>query len=399
MSRLKLQPLNGGLMALAKLKGGRDSTPQMLDEASQEPGRLLKRPAAYVAGLVATATACLACGTSMAAPAAKHELCPERFGSFSTDAGRWPPACWRPYGPDSPFNTPIPPNPRIASDSAATVAYMRSSNWSIQGDGDRFVLSADGSRPVYWSNPSDPFVRVRCTGAYSCKPGMRLRIPRGALPEAASDGHMTVVDQIHELEYDFSQATAPAHGEMVVSAGNSIRIGPAKGTGLGSDSSASYLGALGGLIRAPELAAGQVHHALAVVVPCVSYRDVWPSPSTGRGDKLCARDGFGPHLGNLLQLKMSSEEIAATRAPRWERAIMRAMAHYGAYVVDTAGASNNSVLKFVTEDDRTFTSVGDSGRMRRFIRSRGGRSDVITSVPIPVARLRVIDSCVPRRTC
>jgi hypothetical protein len=31
---------------------------------------------------------------------------------------------------------------------------------------------------------------------------------------------------------------------------------------------------------------------------------------------------------------MSDGEIAARHAPRWQRAIMTAMAHYGLYVVD-----------------------------------------------------------------
>ncbi|MBI5105365.1 MAG: hypothetical protein HZB46_10375, partial [Solirubrobacterales bacterium] len=39
------------------------------------------------------------------------------FGTFG--AGAWPGACWRPYAEDSPFNRPLPAEPRLARGSAA----------------------------------------------------------------------------------------------------------------------------------------------------------------------------------------------------------------------------------------------------------------------------------------
>lgn len=327
---------------------------------------------------------------------ASQRDCSKEFGSFS--AGHWPPACWRPYGATSPFNTPIPANPRIAPESTAIVDYMLSSRWSLSTDHrGNFTFDASGSRPVYWSQGSDPLVKVRCRGGFSCRPGMRLHIPKGAQPERGSDGHMTVVDQASGREYDFWRASRPEHGEMTASAANWIRIGAGVGTGLGGDGEAAYLGLLGGLIRAPELAAGRIEHALAMVVPCVQRRDVWPSPAIGGGDSVCAGYGAGPHFASLLQLNMSDAEIAATHARGWQRAIMKAMAHYGMYVVDTSG-SDNTELGLIKEDDLSFISFGYPGALSSFLQSVSGTA-AARGVPIDVSRLRVIAPCVPHRTC
>jgi hypothetical protein len=226
---------------------------------------------------------------------------------------------------------------------------------------------------------------------------MKLHIPKGAQPENASDGLMAVVDQAHRLEYDFWQASTPQHGEMTVVAGNSIPIGPGRGTGLGGDANSAYLGLLGGLIRAPELAAGRIEHALAVSVECVQSRDVWPAPARSRGDLTCDNSGLGPHFASLLQLNMSDSEIAATRAPAWQRAIMMAMAHYGMYVVQTNGRGNSSV-SLVNEADQSYTSFGYPGEMTRFVKAAGGSTELV-GVPIDMSKVRVIAPCVPRKTC
>jgi hypothetical protein len=321
--------------------------------------------------------------------------CSSEFGSFS--AGSWPPACWRPYGSASPFNRPIGALPRLAPESRAIVAYMRSHQWSFPTDDGNFSLRVEGSRPLYWSQRGDPVVKVVCRKEHFTCRRMKLHIPAGAQPQDESDGHMTVVDQALGREFDFWRAGTPGHGQILAAAASAIPIGPGIGTGLGGEAEAAYLGLLGGLIRAPELAAGSIDHALAMAVQCVQSRDVWPAPAKGRGDLVCPRRGAGPRLGSLLQLDMSDGEIGATRAPAWQQAIMRAMAHYGIYVVDTNGVGNTE-LSLIKEDDRSYTSFGYEGQMKRFVYSLSGKEHLV-GVPIDVSRLRVIAPCVPRGTC
>jgi hypothetical protein len=321
--------------------------------------------------------------------------CSQLFGSFSV--GKWPPACWRPYGNSSPFNVPIPSHPRISPESNAIVAYAVSHHWAFNADRHgRFSVDTSGSRPVYWSGRSDPLVSVSCRGGgYSCQRGMHVHIPQGARPQAQSDAHMTVIDQAAGREYDFWRASTPEHGTMTVSAGSGIPIGAGRGTGLGGTAEAANLGLAGGLIRAPELAAGVINHALVITAECVQREDVWPA--RGHGDALCSGHGTGPHFSNLLQLNMSEAEIAATHAPRWQRAVMTAMASYGMYVVDT-NSYGDPVLSVIMEDDLSFTSFGRAGDMSSFVHSAGGGGSV-AGVPIDVSKLRVIASCVPRRAC
>jgi hypothetical protein len=185
---------------------------------------------------------------------------------------------------------------------------------------------------------------------------------------------------------------------MTVSAGNFIRIGATSGTGLGGVAEASGLALAAGLIRGPELMAGSINHALASTAECVQRQNVWPSPPTGKGDLVCANHGAGPHFASLLQLNMSDAEIAATGAPRWQQAVMRAMAHYGVYVVDTNGPGEPE-LSLLKEDDQSFTSFGYPGALSNFVRTASGGRDEVVGVPIDVSKLRVIAPCVARRTC
>jgi hypothetical protein len=290
---------------------------------------------------------------------------------------------------------PIPASPRIYGESAAIIRYMTGHGWRFEHDeAGNFTWDAGGSRPVYWSTSSDPIVTVTCrTG---CIQGMRLHIPAQATPEEGSDAHMTVVDQERGREYDFWQATKPSNGQMTVSAGSSIPIGNESGTGLGGDAEAADLGLLGGLVRAAELSAGKIEHALVTTVKCVQENDVWPSPATGKGDAICPNTGLGPRFASLLQLHMSEAEIAATNAPAWQQTIMRAMAHYGVYVVDT---QNSTSMFLLAEDDLSFTSFGYPGQMSEFVRAQGGINGLLVGVPIETKKLRVIDPCVPQGTC
>jgi hypothetical protein len=323
----------------------------------------------------------------------KPSGCAEMFGSFGV--GRWPPGCWRPYGSRSPFNTPIPANPRVSPESSAIVAYALAHGWSFNPDRHgRFTIDGGGSRPVYWSGAGDPLVSIRCVGSYSCRRGMRVHIPRGARPEQQSDAHMTIIDQTVGREYDFWRASGPEGGQMTVSAGSGIPIGPGSGTGLGGVGEAANLGLAGGLIRGAELARGQIDHALTTTVACVQRNDVWPA--RGHGDALCSGP-VGPHFGSLLQLNMSNREIAASGAPRWERTVMRAMARYGVYVVDTNGPGE-SEMSLINEDDLSFTAFGYPGQLSSFVTAAGGGASV-AGVPIPVGKLRVIMPCVPQRRC
>jgi hypothetical protein len=335
------------------------------------------------------------------------------FGAFS--AADAPSACWRPYAPSSPFNKPIPQHPRLAPDSAAIVAHMQRYGYQFSGGGHGFALHSRGSRPVYWSSPDDPVVTVRCTyywGPNTCQganghviDGIEIHIPAGAQPEQQWDGHMIVVDQADNAEYDFERASWTGSDQLTVWSGSEIPITGPGATGLGGNADAGSFGLLGGIVRPEELRSDSINHALAISVPCTDGY-VWPAQGPwGLACGSIGQDAPGAlQMGALLQLDMTAAQIAATGAPAWQQAIMRAMARYGMYINDTNGGADNRGLEIDVQDDESFTSLGEAPLMGDAVRAFGGSYAgsgdwIVAGVPINPAKLRVIAACVQQGTC
>ncbi len=163
---------------------------------------------------------------------------------------------------------------------------------------------------------------------------------------------MTVVDQATNTEYDFSAAPEiPVDGTINIGWGGKTRI---DGDGRGSDAVAAQYGTMAGEIRAEELAAAQINHALFMTVKCDSGRAVYPAT---KGGLPCSAIGLSdtdaPNQGTRFQLDLTDAQIDALDVPTWKNAILRAMAHYGMYVGDTGGS-----WAIQREGGTTYTSFG-----------------------------------------
>jgi hypothetical protein len=324
-------------------------------------------------------------------------LGPDPPGTFGV--GSWPGACWRPYADSSPFNRRLPSAPRVVGNSSQIVQR-------ILGMGpiaDLVVApdtSSDWYHPSYYNSPSDPLYTVHCV-KYSCElEGLQVRIPAQARPAAGGDGHMTVVDQASGWEWDFWQAQSrPAGGGTLnISDGGRTHI---TGDGLGSDANAAQWGLLAGVIRAPEMQAGRIDHALFMVVGCTRSGYVYPA----RGDAgHCSDQTNAPADGQLLQLAMSDSEIAALSVPNWKKTILYALAHYGAYIGDTGG---NEAFGLQFESGATYTSFGLPDPLATFAaqqpsgvtNSNGSWYFDLASGVDWANRLRVLDPCTASATC
>jgi hypothetical protein len=290
--------------------------------------------------------------------------CDPPFGAFGP--GNWPAACWRPYSQSSPFNQRLPAHPRLSHASSAVV--RRLSGWgppSSYSAGEQDG-PADFAHPTYWSKVTDPRFRVVCD--HCPIDGFRIRIPIDARPAAGSDHHMTIVAQWANREYDLWEARIDDRRAVVrVGGGGRISI---DGSGLGSDATAGHFGNLAGIIRAQELEAGEINHALFMVVHCDSAKTVFPA--TGRAFP-CSAEGRSernaPPLGARFQLAMSDAQIRALELPPWKQAIYMAMAHYGLIVGDTGGGSSWSIQ---FESDSTYTSYGAPPQMAQFASQHPG---------------------------
>jgi hypothetical protein len=339
--------------------------------------------------------------------------CDGSFGSFS--AATPPAACWTPFNSGSPFNTQIPAGSPSASDSSAIVSHMLRYTYRFEGDGQHFRFHSQGSRPIYWSKPTDPLVTVHCTaewGPGTCQgangqviDNIQIHIPAGAQPQNSWDHHMVVVDQQNNVEYDFERASWSGPHELTVWSGSQIPAAGPDATGLGGNADAGSFGLLAGIVRASEFRSNSINHALAISVPCTQGY-VWPAKGPWGLD--CGQDSQSssdaPHMGTLLQLQMSDAQIAATGAPQWQQAIMRAMSHYGLYINDTNGSDDPQEIGLEREDDIAYTSLGQPARMAAAVQAVGGTAAgsegfAVAGVRIDVSKLRVVDPCIVQRTC
>jgi hypothetical protein len=298
------------------------------------------------------------------------------WGTFSSTQHLWPSGCWRAYSDTSPFNKPVPAGAAVRSNSDAIITKLLSNGGGpgnlVAGGPD----SGDYAHPVVYPNAGDPEYVIHCT-RYACDDleGKRVRIPVGAKPAGGTDGHLAVVDQSTGYEYDLYKATTPSGsgGTLDVGSGG---ISRADGTGLSVDldgdgrvgaATAPMWGLTAGIVRAEELQAGQINHAVFITVPCGASSPTSVLPAA-KGGTLCSDNTDRLPMGARLQLAMTEAEIDALPVPAWKKTILQAMRRYGMYFGDTGGPSSFGVM---LESGATYTGFGVSNRMAEFAKANG----------------------------
>lgn len=343
---------------------------------------------ATVAVLALVLPACDAGGGEQASPPPKRTCEPgPPYGK-----GNWPPApCWRPYHDRSPFQDEIDGD-REYPNSAAMVARLLADPTKHPAN---LVVDVDGhsGEPTYYSAPTDPEYALHCTmqvwtttnGPCAIE-GHKVRIPDGAFVEANTpaketnadpgymaepDAHLTVVDQASGWEYDLWQVhrspVTPAGGnELRFSWGGRTRI-DGDGVSREGNATAAHFGSLAGRIRAEELAAKKIDHALSVVIPCDHADPVYPARGDGRE---CANATDAIPMGARLHLDLTDEQLDELRAdgvPEWKLAILTALQRYGAYVNDTG--SDGAWFQFEQESGSQYAAVGDANPWLAFAKA------------------------------
>jgi hypothetical protein len=322
-------------------------------------------------------------------------------GSFR--ARRWPPACWRPYAATSPFNRRVPLRPRLLSNSEAHVSRLAA--W---GPPQNLVvghsrMDSDYYHPIYWSRRRDPIFRVDCVRYERCPvEGHRIRIPDEARPASGGDAHLAVIDQRTGWEYDFWEVTSkpPGGGRLVVGFGGRTRI---KGSGLGSNATAAWFGLAAGVIRAAEIQAGRINHALFMHVRCTAGRSVYPAHPGATGARCSGLErADAPPLGARLWLDLDPQTIDRLDLPHWKRVVLKAMNRYGMIIGDTGG---DAAWGIQAESGATYTSFGVPDPWERIaVEADADRYDdgYVLSLADGVdwrRHLHVLDPCVSRGRC
>ena len=239
----------------------------------------------------------------------------------------WP---WRPFSADSPWNTPIGPNPAIDPDSAAMIATLA----ACQSQGRFYINIDEWTIPVYYANANTPTYTVPCLNEWGCGPGFgpEVPIPDGAMPDPQEDSHMAVVDLSRNLSWDMWGAKDLGDGWQTTT-GFTFDL---TSTGVQTDGIGSARGSgfplLGGLIRLEEIQRGYINHALAMAYDYPrSNVYVYPASMTdGKGGANAIPEGGRIQLDPALDL----DSLGLTPAGR---VIARALQEYGAYVGDNAG--------------------------------------------------------------
>jgi hypothetical protein len=248
----------------------------------------------------------------------------------------------RPYSVASPWNTRIAKNAAIDPDSAAIVAkVLNAPDLLVNLD-----LISFG-QPFFTATASTP--RVVLGGR---NPIGAIPIDPSWVPNGGADAKMNVIDPtthaIYELQgYDRKARTvywAVRHDYRTSLADGYPADGLAGPTGSGMSQAA-------GVIRAADLEAGSIDHALSFISsePVSGFR--YPashSDGTGRGT--------GIQEGMRVQLDPSVDVDAIKGMTPGERMIARALQRYGAFCTDT-GQRNNQAMGFYVEKPNAATQV------------------------------------------
>jgi hypothetical protein len=322
-------------------------------------------------------------------------------------AGAWPPLCWRPFAALSPFNRQVPASPALLAGSADKAGYLAAQGSPLPMGVNNADIAEDWLHPYFFAKSTDPLYSLHCTESWGrCTvEGMQIRVPAGARAAAGGDGHMTVI-QPDGWEYSMWQVgPIPANGGTINMSWSHGRT-RIDGDGLYGGGTAAWFSNLAGIIRAQEMEAGQINHALFAIARCTDGAAVYPAKA-GTTARTCSSLGVGSGgrsvpLGARLRLDMTDAQIDALAAPAWKKTILKALAHYGAIVGDTGAYGQKFSFGLQFESGTTYTAMGYPDKMAQWAAKNG-----FTSRPSYMSlgnvvdwnRMRVLHPCVSQGSC
>jgi hypothetical protein len=286
------------------------------------------------------------------------------------------------YSSTEPLNTPIASQPHTTSAAGSA--------WAIEVAGGKAGGGPFGpSRPlgygipVYVStNPSDPVVTVgQCTKYGGCSmAGTKVHLNPNAVIQSMPDQHLLLIDLTFHVEVDcwqaMSQSGSQSSGEgnmhaaaittgvLTCSSGGAYQLGTSGLRGSYANETSGgegiHFGPAAGtyFVTPNELLRGQINHALALNANCANGQNIYPADNTGVTDTACYGGGSGsPKYGDAFQLNWTSAQIESSSHSIECKAMLTAMATYGAYISDTG--DDGSMVDIVSE----YAYTSDPGEM------------------------------------
>jgi hypothetical protein len=239
----------------------------------------------------------------------------------TTDGGR---DAWRwPFASTSPWNTPIGSGARFEDRHAKRTAQL------TDPGPDAWVNAGQYSIPIYRARAGDPLAIVRD----ECRT-LLLRVPEDARPAEGTDAALFVVDPTGRwVDETWQMSGGPVSWSAAYHVRNDLY-----GDGVGDGGVRAAAGSgVGGVIRQWEVDAGEIRHALALVLTNeqLARGPVWPAVSED-GDAARTYRGSIP-IGTLVAIPPDVDVARLGLTPAGE-VVSRALQDYGAYVVDRASA-------------------------------------------------------------
>ena len=276
--------------------------------------------ASFAAALACTLVAS-GCGSDEPAPP-KRAVAPERL--FTADV--FPNAKY--------WSTPIPADAAIDPNSAMWVDYLMK-RYEQRSLAAPFISLRRYAVPVWVGGPGDPMMRIGPCRSYPCPQadGAKVPVPESAKPDPGTDGHMVIIDERHNLEYDLFKAERD--GNTWTGAGGAV-VNYEKGdggTGPIEGATAGHIALLAGLIRPQEVKRGRIDHALQMSLPGIG---TGPPRCPAEYSVDTVDDAQAPSEGTLYQLDPTLD-VDAAKLPRITKIVARALQKYGAIVVDHGG--------------------------------------------------------------
>ena len=243
-------------------------------------------------------------------------------GSFAREAWLWP------FASDSPWNMPIGSRARFSTvDSPQTQDLLA---------GRALIHAGQWGMPLYRAVTSDPWVSV---WDEENRRGFHVQVPRDARPDPMGDGHLFVGAPDGRFVLEMYRARRLPDGGLV--ARRAFRV-DLRGRGMflrdGRFPGVRAMDAsgMGGVLRAWELRAGHVGHALTFLLPYtrLKHGPVWPS---SREDYWGFRDYTGHvPIGTLVAIP-GWVHVDAMGLSDAGLVLAHALQDYGAYCDDSVG--------------------------------------------------------------
>ena len=254
------------------------------------------------------------------------------------------PAQW-PFASSSPWNVPLA---TTAQYEAATDAETKT---ILSTASNSYVNRASYSMPVFLAASSDPLATLTygsgyVNGNWAGKGTVSIHVPASAAASGGTDSSIVIVTPDHLTGYESWQfaGTAPSFTTSYTVEQD------LKGVGWGEGIHAAGCSLMGGLIRAWELEALEIPHALAVGIATTQARSpyVWPAVAEDSG-AATSYTGTVP-MGTLLAIDPAANIDTLASSPQG-KALALALQDYGAYVIDTAGTATG--VGFVVDPEGT----------------------------------------------